>query len=229
MNDEVKRMKIIAVNASPRRNRNTARLVRAAAEGAAENGAETEVIDLYTIGKYSGCISCFGCKTEKHYGECICHDDLKPVLDKIRSADGLILGTPNYLGEASAAFRALYERLIFQYITYNTEHYNANSKQIPVLFIMTSNAPDEAYEQNGFYHVLVKNYQNTLTRFIGRTDVLLAGDTLQVSDYSKYDWTMFDPASKIKRHESVFPEKLAQARDLGRQMASDQDIDMNKK
>ena len=212
-------MKIIAINASPRKKRNTAQLVRAAADGAAENGAEVEDIDLYTVGKYSGCISCFGCKTEKHYGKCICNDDLKPVLEKIRMADGLIIGTPNYLGEGTAAFRALYERLIFQYITYNTEHYSANNRQIPMLFIMTSNAPDMAYEHGGFYHELVRNYQNTLKQFIGKTEVLLAGDTLQVNDYSKYDWTMFNPASKAKRHEAVFPEKLALARELGRKMS----------
>ena len=211
-------MKIVAINASPRKNWNTAQLVRAAADGAAENGSEVEVIDLYAIGKYSGCISCFGCKTEKHYGECICNDDLKPVLDKIRNADGLILGTPNYLGEATAAFRALYERLIFQYITYNTEHYSANNRQIPVLFITTSNAGDGAYEPGGFYSELVKNYQSTLTRFIGKTEVLIAGDTLQVDDYSKYDWTMFDPESKKKRHEAVFPKKIEQAKALGAKM-----------
>ena len=211
-------MKIIAINASPRKNQNTAQLVRAAADGAAENGAETEVIDLYGIGKYSGCISCFGCKTEKHCGECVCGDDLKPVLEKIRNADGLILGTPNYLGEATAGFRALYERLIFQYITYNTEHYSANNRQIPVLFIMTSNAGDAAYEQGGFYSELVRNYQSTLTRFIGKTEVLVAGDTLQVNDYSRYDWTMFDPESKKNRHEAVFPEKIGQAKTLGAKM-----------
>ena len=88
-------VKIIAINASPRKHWNTAQLVRAAADGAAESGADLEVIDLYTVGKFSGCISCFGCKTEKHYGECICNDDLKPVLEKIRTADGLIIGTPN--------------------------------------------------------------------------------------------------------------------------------------
>ena len=212
-------MKIIAINASPRKNWNTAQLVRAAAEGAAKKGAEVEIIDLYTIGKYSGCISCFGCKTEKHYGECICNDDLKPVLERIRKSDGLIIGTPNYLGEATAAFRALYERLIFQYITYNNERHSANSRQIPVLFIMTSNAPDSAYGQGGFYSDLVRNYQDTLSRFIGKTEVLFAGDTLQVADYSKYDWTMFDPVSKAKRHEAVFPEKLVQARELGGRMA----------
>ena len=215
-------MKIIAINASPRRTWNTAQLVRAAADGAAENGAETEVFDLYSIGKYSGCISCFGCKTEKHRGECICSDALRPILDKIRTADGLILGTPNYLGEASAAFRELYERLIFQYITYNTEKFNCNNRQIPVLFIASSNAGDDAYAPGGFYNSLIGNYQATLSRFIGPTEVLCAGDTKQVNDYSKYDWTLFDAEAKIKRHEEVFPEKLEQARTLGKKMANAQ-------
>ena len=212
-------MKIIAINASPRKNWNTAQLVKSAADGAKESGAEVEIIDLYSIGKYSGCVSCVGCKTKQHYGQCVCNDALKPILDKIRMADGLIIGTPNYLGEATAAFRALYERLIFQYITYNNENFNCDNRQIPVLFIMTSNAGDLAYEQGGFYNNLIRNYQDTFNRFIGQTEVLVAGDTKQVSDYTKYDWTMFDTDAKVKRHETVFPNKLEQARLSGIKMA----------
>ena len=205
---------IIAINASPRKNWNTAQLVRAAAEGA---GAA--VIDLYSLEKYSGCISCFGCKTAQHLGECVCRDALTPVLQRIRQADGLIIGTPNYLGEASAAFRALYERLIFQYITYELERPNANARQIPVLFIMTSNAGDGAYAPGGFYHALVKNYQDTLTRFIGPTKVLIAADTVQVKDYSRFHWTMFDGAAKQRHHDAVFADLLAEARAIGSEMA----------
>lgn len=39
---------------------------------------------------------------------------------------------------------------------------------------------------------------------VGPTKVLVCGDTLQVNDYSKYNWTMFDPDAKKKRHEEVF-------------------------
>ena len=206
-------MNAIAINASPRKNWNTAQLVRAAAEGA---GAE--FIDLYALDKFSGCISCFGCKTEAHSGVCVCKDALQPVLEQIRNADGLILGTPNYLGEASAAFRALYERLIFQYITYNLEKPNANPRQIPVLFIMTSNAGERSYEQGGFYRSLVENYRDTLTRFIGPTKVLIAADTVQVRDYSRYNWTMFDGKAKQRRHDTVFADLLEEAKAIGREM-----------
>ena len=39
----------------------------------------------------------------------------------IGNADGLIIGTSNYLGDVTAGFRALYERLISQSLTYKTE------------------------------------------------------------------------------------------------------------
>ena len=101
--------KIVAINASPRKNWNTESLVREAAKGAEENGAEVKVFDLYKLEKFTGCISCFGCKLPEHLGTCIYKDGLAPVLEEIRNADGLIIGTPNYLGDVSAAFRALYE------------------------------------------------------------------------------------------------------------------------
>ena len=56
--------KIIAINGSPRSGWNTDILVREAAAGAASTGAEVEVIDLYKLDKFTGCVSCFGCKTE---------------------------------------------------------------------------------------------------------------------------------------------------------------------
>ena len=55
--------KIIAINGSPRSGWNTDILVREAAAGAAFTGAEVEVINLYKLEKFTGCVSCFGCKT----------------------------------------------------------------------------------------------------------------------------------------------------------------------
>ncbi len=209
--------KIIAINGSPRREWNTGILVREAAEGARQAGAETEVIDLYRLEKYSGCISCFGCKREKNLGRCVCRDGLYPVLEKIREADGLILGTPIYLGEATASFRALYERLIFQYITYKNEPRSYAQRKIPVVLVFTGNAPEEFF-RGPVYGKLVENYKNTLNGFIGPTQVLISADTLQVDDYSPYGWTMFDPEAKKKRREEVFPNERKEAFRLGAEM-----------
>ena len=203
--------KIIAVNAGPRMGWNTETLITEASRGAESAGAEIKRYDLYRLEKYTGCISCFGCKKEQFKGHCICRDGLTPVLDDIREADGLIIGSPNYLSELTASFRAIYERLVFQNLTYNMEKPCCNSHPIPVLLIMTSNAPESAYVP------LVQNYQNTLSRFVGPTEVLISGDTLQLKDYSRTDWpwTMFNPAEKEKRHQEVFPEECRKVFEKG--------------
>ena len=211
--------KIVAINCSPRSGWNTAALVREAARGAESTGAAVEVIDLYKLEAFTGCVSCFGCKLPANLGKCICRDGLTPVLDAIRNADGLIIGSPNYLGDMTAGFRALCERLIFQSLTYKTEFISYNEKQIPVLMIMTSNAAEEYYGQIG-YDAMLQRYQNSFNTFVGPTKTLISADTLQVKDYSRYQWTMFDPAHKQQRHETVFPADKQRAFDLGGQLVA---------
>lgn len=206
--------KIIAINAGPRKGWNTDRLVQAAAEGAREAGAEVEFIDLYKLDKYTGCISCFGCKQPDTYGKCVCRDGLYDVLEKIRCADGLVIGSPNYLGNLSAGFRALYERLVFQSLTYNMETPCCNEHKIPVLLIMTSNCGEEMYDAVG-YTPMLEGYKATLINFVGPTQVLCCGNTLQVKDYSKFNWTMFDPAAKKAHHDETFGSYLEKATEMG--------------
>ena len=207
--------KIIAVNAGPRKGWNTDTLITEASRGAEAAGATVERFDLFRLEKYTGCISCFGCKKEKNKGRCICRDGLTPVLDAIRGSDGLIIGSPNYLSEFTSSFRALYERLIFQNLTYNLETPCCNPRPIPVLLIMTSNAPDTAYMH------LVQNYQQILSRFVGPAQSFVSGNTLQLKDYSKTDWpwTMFDPEAKRQRHDTVFPQECAQVYEMGLALA----------
>ncbi len=209
--------KIVAINASPRTGWNTSTLVREAAKGAEAEGACVTVFDLYKLEKFTGCISCFGCKLPEHQGECIYKDGLAPVLQAIREADGLIIGTPNYLGDVNAAFRSLYERLVFQSLTYKTEPRSYNKHLIPVLFIMTSNCSEEYYSQIG-YDKMLENYKNTLSGMVGPTKVMVCGNTLQVNDYDKYNWTMFDPEAKKARREAVFPTEKQKAFELGAEM-----------
>ena len=208
--------KIVLVNAGPRRNWNTDTLLCEAAKGAESKGAEIVRFDLFRLEKYTGCISCFGCKREKFKGHCVCRDGLTPVLDAIRESDGLIIGSPNYLSELTASFRALFERLTFQNLTYNKENYCCNQNVIPVLLIMTSNAPDTYYTQ------LLENYKQTFERLVGPTKVFVSGNTKQVKDYSKLDWewSVFDTEEKIRRHETVFPEECKKAFETGAEMFS---------
>ena len=79
---------------------------------------------------------------------------------------------------------------------------------------MTSNAPDTMYTG------LVENYKNTLTCFVGSAETFVAGNTLQLKDYSKTDWpwTLFNPEEKIQRHETVFPEECKKVFEMGKRI-----------
>ena len=92
-------MKIIALNGSPRKEWNTATLLKKALEGASSQGAATELIHLYDL-DYKGCVSCFACKERggKSYGACVIKDVLKPIFKDIEECDAIIFGSPIYLG-----------------------------------------------------------------------------------------------------------------------------------
>jgi multimeric flavodoxin WrbA len=107
-------MKIIALNSSPRKDWNTALVLKRALEGAASTGADTEYVHLNDI-SYRGCQSCFACKTKggESYGKCGFNDDLTPVLNRIEEADAFIMGSPIYFGEVPGMMRNLMERLVF--------------------------------------------------------------------------------------------------------------------
>ena len=71
------------------------------------------------------------------------------------------------------------------------------------------------------YLPLLKNYQGILERFVGPTQLLVSGNTLQLKDYDKTDWpwTMFDPEAKKQRHETVFPKECQKAFEMGKALA----------
>ena len=54
-------MKFYAINSSPRKNFNTAKLLKEAQKGAESVGAEAEYFNLYYL-NYKGCLSCFARK-----------------------------------------------------------------------------------------------------------------------------------------------------------------------
>ena len=112
-------MKTILLNGSPRKNWNTALMLKEAQKGAASAGAETEYIDLFDL-SYTGCRSCLACKRKgAERCKCFWKDDLSPVIDRIFAADALIVGSPIYLGDITSQLRALIERLHFCALSYD--------------------------------------------------------------------------------------------------------------
>lgn len=208
-------MKIVGINTSPRAGWNTHMLIESAMEGAMGEGAHGETIHLFDL-KFTGCTSCFACKCidGKSYGKCPVQDDLKEVLEKIEDADALVLGSPIYFGDVTAAFRGLLERLFFQYLVYDKERTILNPKRKPVLLLFTTNAPEAFYDQVG-YHKKFSDYRDMFQRFIGDAEFMYASETYQFDDYSKYMSTGMDAQARKKRRDEVFPEDRKKAFAMG--------------
>jgi multimeric flavodoxin WrbA len=207
-------MKAIGINGSPRKGWNTFLMVQEALKGAASRGAETELVNLYDL-DFSGCLSCLECKRKEGpgLGRCALKDGLTPVLEKIAACGLLILGSPIYIGEVTAAVRAFIERLTFQYVTYREDGSTFNTRRIPVALIYTMNIP-ESFIPDAGYDVKFKFYEDRFNHLIGPAKTLVSTETWQVRDYSKYEISMFDGEARRKRREEVFPLDLRKAFDM---------------
>jgi multimeric flavodoxin WrbA len=208
-------MKVIAINGSPRKKWNTATLLEKALEGAASEGAETELIHLYDL-NFKGCTSCFACKQKdgKSYGRCAMKDELTHVLEKLKNTDAVILGSPIYLGNSTGEMRSFMERCIFPYLVYSASPISLYPKNIPVGYIYTMNWKEEHLEMFGLLETIQLN-EGVATRIFGYSESLCSTDTYQFDDYSKYVADRFDPVEKAKRRKEVFPQDCAKAFDMG--------------
>ena len=214
-------MTVIGINGSPRKKWNTAQLLTQALEGAASQGAETELVHLYDL-DFQGCTSCFACKfiDGPSNGRCAMTDELTPVLRRIEDdADALLLATPVYFGSQSGEMRSFLERLLFAPLVYSDPPRTAFPRRIRTAMIYTMNAPEEAIVPMG-YDALFRSTEAVLTRILGESETLCSYDTYQFRDYSKVVMERMDPAEKVKRREQVFPDDCRRAFELGRRIAS---------
>jgi multimeric flavodoxin WrbA len=212
-------MKVFAVNGSPRKKWNTASLLEKALEGAASQGAETELIHLYDL-NYKGCISCFACKTKggRSYGTCAVKDDLEPIFKKVEEVDAIILGSPIYWGTVTGEMKSFMERLLFQYWPYTDPPQSVFPKKIKTGFIYTMNATENRIKELGYDQHIAHN-QRLLQMLFGSSESLVSFDTYQFEDYSKVVADRFDPEKKAKRRKEIFPKDCEKAFAMGARLA----------
>ena len=205
-------MKTIILNGSPRKNWNTAQVLKSAQKGAESVGAETEYIDLYDL-SYTGCRSCMACK-RKGAARCHCFwkDDLSPVIDRIFSADALFVGSPIYLGDVTSQVHALIERLHFCALSYD-DYSNYFTGRVDVGIVLTMNAPKQVFDS--WYQAKAEELTRSFSALNGRVELLPCCDTLQVKDYGKFNMAGFDEAHKKAVHETQFPLDLEKAFQMG--------------
>ena len=206
-------MKTIIINGSPRKNWNTAQVLKEAQKGAESIGAEVEYVSLYDL-KFTGCRSCLACKRNGVAEPCKCYwkDELSPVLERVLQSDKLIVGSPIYFGEPTGVFRSFLERIVFPALSY--DDYSSYFKgKIDVDVFLTMNVPESMYDD--LYGERFKTYFEPFRFLNGTTRIFPVYDTLQVNDYSKYNMASFSEEHKKQIRETEFPKALEHAFNVG--------------
>lgn len=100
-------MKVIGINGSARKDGNTAILMNKVFEKLNQEGIETELVQ-FAGQVMEPCKACFACGGQKN---CVHRKDRFPeVFDKLKEADGILLGSPVYSANVSANMQAFLER-----------------------------------------------------------------------------------------------------------------------
>jgi len=101
-------MKILGINASPKGDKSqTHRLVMGVLEGARQAGADVTFIDICALDIHY-CTACGTCYAK---GECVFDDDYPMLLAKMLDADGIVLGSPNYINAVTAQLKTMLDRM----------------------------------------------------------------------------------------------------------------------
>jgi multimeric flavodoxin WrbA len=99
--------KTILISGSPKPDGNTAQLMQECAKVITEHGVEAEVISFagMSIQSCTACGKCF------ETGKCDIQDGLNEIIDKLRHAQGFLVGAPVYFGTARGDVMAALQRI----------------------------------------------------------------------------------------------------------------------
>ena len=105
-------MKVVAFNGSPRKEGNTASLIKHVLAELEKEGIETETVQ---VGGKSihGCTACGKCFENKDKKCVIDKDIVNDCIEKMFEADGIILGSSTYFADLTPELKALIDRAGF--------------------------------------------------------------------------------------------------------------------
>lgn len=100
-------MKVIGINGSARKDGNTAILINKVFDELNKEGIKTEMIQ-FSEQIIEPCKACWACGGQKN---CVHSKDLfRVIFEKLKEADGILLGSPVYSANVSANMQAFLER-----------------------------------------------------------------------------------------------------------------------
>lgn len=104
-------MKVIAINGSPNSEGNTYQSLKLVSEVLQSHGIEVEIIHVGNK-PIRGCLSCGKC-FEYQNEKCITDDGVNEIIQKVKKADGLLLGSPVHFSGIGGTMKSFLDRLFY--------------------------------------------------------------------------------------------------------------------
>ena len=111
-------MKIFALQGSPRKKGNTAKVLSWVEEALMALGHDVETIFLNSK-NLKGCLACGKCKEKPDTVGCIQKDDIPEILEKMTKAELVIFASPLYFWGVSAQLKTVIDRTYSLYVDYH--------------------------------------------------------------------------------------------------------------
>ncbi len=102
-------MKVLLINGSPRKASNTGLALEEMAKVFREQAIDAEIAQVGALAA-RGCMGCGACGT---LGKCVIDDVVNELAEKLRGADGLVLGSPVYYAGPNSTLTAICDRLFY--------------------------------------------------------------------------------------------------------------------
>ena len=138
-------MKIVLISGSPKPEGNTAQLMNECAKVITSEGVEAEVISLAGM-KIESCVGCGSCAKTGH---CKIDDGLNGIIDKIRDAQGFIVGAPVYFGTARGDVMCALQRI--GYVSRSTDKFLSGKVGGPIAVARRGGQPLTLQEMLMFF------------------------------------------------------------------------------
>ena len=107
-----KKLKVLLINGSARRNGNTFTLLSEVAKQLKKNSIDSEIVSIGNR-PVRGCIACGQCHA-KRLGKCVFDDDVcDEIIDKMAECDAVIVGSPVYYGQPAGQLLAVMQRMCY--------------------------------------------------------------------------------------------------------------------
>lgn len=105
-------MKVVAFNGSPKKEGNTYHALQLVCEQLESNGIETEIVQVGNKG-VKGCTACGHCGKTRDEKCVIKNDDVNLWIQKMKEADGILLGSPVHYASLGANMKSFLDRAFY--------------------------------------------------------------------------------------------------------------------